>query len=38
MDESKTEGIQSWFIPKSIHDVQSFYRLASFYRGVHKEL
>ena len=32
VDESKVEAIRSWPIPKSIHDVRSFHRLASFYR------
>jgi len=32
VDESKVEAIRSWPAPKSIHDVRSFHRLASFYR------
>ena len=32
VDESKIEAIRSWPVPKSIHDVRSFYGLASFYR------
>ena len=31
-DESKIEAIRSWPTPKSIHDVQTFHGLASFYR------
>jgi len=30
--ESKIEAIRTWHVPKSIHDVRSFHRLASFYR------
>jgi len=30
--EGKIKAIRSWPIPKSTHDVQSFHRLASFYR------
>jgi len=32
IDDSKLEAIQSWPISRSIHDVYSFYGLASFYR------
>ena len=32
VDNSKIEAIQSWLIPRSIHDVRSFHGLASFYR------
>ena len=32
VDPSKVEAINSWPIPKSIHDVWSFHGLASFYR------
>ena len=32
VDPSKVEAINGWPIPKSIHDVISFHRLASFYR------
>jgi len=32
VDDSKIEAIWSGPIPKSIHDIRSFYRLASFYR------
>lgn len=32
VDPSKVEAINSWPIPKSIHDVRSFHGLASFYR------
>ena len=32
VDDSKIEAIQSWPIPRSIHDVRSFHGLASFYK------
>ncbi|XP_047339453.1 uncharacterized mitochondrial protein AtMg00860-like [Impatiens glandulifera] len=32
MDRDKIEAILSWPIPKTIHDIQSFHGLASFYR------
>jgi hypothetical protein len=32
MDPSKIEAIISWPKPKSLHDIKSFYGLASFYR------
>jgi len=32
VDESKVGAIRSWPTSKSIHDVRSFYGLASFYR------
>jgi len=32
VNESKVKVIRSWPVPRSIHDVRSFYGLASFYR------
>ena len=32
MDPSKVEAIETWPIPKSIHDVRSFHGMVSFYR------
>jgi len=32
VEDSKVEAIRSWPTPKSIHDIQSFHGLASFYR------
>ena len=32
MDPSKVEAIESWPVPKSIHDVRSFHGMVSFYR------
>ena len=32
VDPSKVDAIESWPIPKSIHDVRSFHGMVSFYR------
>ena len=32
VDQSKVTAILEWLTPKSLHDVQSFHGLASFYR------
>ena len=32
VDQSKVNAIKSWLVPSSMHDVRSFYGLASFYR------
>ena len=34
VDEAKIKAIWSWPIPKSIHNVQCFHGLASFYRQI----
>jgi len=38
VDDSKIEAILTWLLPKSIHDVQHFHGLASFYRWFIKDL
>ena len=32
MDPSKVKAIESWLVPKTIHDVRSFHGMVSFYR------
>jgi len=33
IDENKVKAFRNWHVFKSIHDVRSFYSLASFYRS-----